>query len=56
MTMSADHIAWLGITITVIGIIAGLFFAKQVRKRKQSQNVSGGSTAIQSGRDTKISK
>lgn len=54
--MSANNVAWLGIAISVIEIVAGFFFAKQVRKRKQSQNVSGGSTAIQSGRDTKIGK
>lgn len=54
--MSVDHVAWLGIAITVIGVVAGFFFAKQVRKRRQSQTASGGSTAIQSGRDTNIGK
>lgn len=54
--MSADHVAWLGIAITVIGVVAGFFFAKQIRKRRQQQTVSGGSTGIQSGRDTIIGK
>ena len=44
--MSADHVAWLGMAISVIGIVAGFFFAKQVRKRKQNQSVSGNSTAF----------
>jgi len=48
-------LAILGIAITVI---LALFGAKVVkdRRRTQRQTASGGSTAIQSGRDTKIGK
>ena len=48
-----DLLTIAGILITVVLGVCGIFFAKKVSNKRQSQNVKGG-TAIQAGRDVKI--
>lgn len=53
--MSVDQgLALFGIIIAIMFGIAGLLAAKKVRRQRQSQKVGMGSSAIQSGRDTKL--
>jgi hypothetical protein len=57
--MTTEQMANLGyFLVTVILAVAGFFLAKTIRTRRQNQaqRADRGSTAIQSGRDTKIQK
>lgn len=52
-----DNATLLGIVLTVIFGIAGLFIGSRIIKKKsQSQIVKGGQMVIQSGRDTNLKK
>lgn len=53
--MTLSGVDW-GIALGVLGVILTIYFGLKAVKssRTQNQTVRGGSTAVQSGRDTKI--
>lgn len=44
----------LGIGLTILGLVASIFFGVKSLKKRQSQRIKNNSVGIQSGRDTKI--
>lgn len=52
--MSAEFWAVAGILATFVVGLVGVFFAKKVKKSKQTQKIGRNSVGIQAGRDANV--